>query len=80
MWSVGVLTYIMLSGKLPFTGKDDHETLGLISCGFDPEVGFKSKLWSEVSDLGKQFISQLLILDPTQRLTAEKALEHPWIQ
>jgi serine/threonine protein kinase len=50
IWSVGVLTYIMLSGSLPFHGKDDHETLGLISCGFDPIVGFKSKIWSNVSD------------------------------
>ena len=24
MWSVGVLAYITLSGKLPFIGKDDH--------------------------------------------------------
>lgn len=26
IWTVGVLTYVMLSGKLPFSGEDENET------------------------------------------------------
>ncbi len=36
MWSVGVLSYIMLSGKLPMKGKNDHQTINLIKSGFNP--------------------------------------------
>lgn len=35
--------------------------------------------WDEVSDLGKQFLKQLLQLDPKKRLNAAEALNHPWI-
>jgi serine/threonine protein kinase len=40
MWSVGVLTFDMLSGRLPFYSKDDHETLGKIKKGFNAEEQF----------------------------------------
>lgn len=33
MWSVGIMTYILLSGRSPFRGKDDRETLTRIQEG-----------------------------------------------
>ena len=36
--------------------------------------------WSGVSDKAKDFVKQLLCVDPEQRLSAKQALEHPWIQ
>lgn len=78
MWAVGVLTFIILSGKLPFIGRDDHQTLNYIKNGFSTSE-FKSQVWERVSDAGKDFISSLLTTDPEERLTAEKALQHPWL-
>ncbi|CAE7740785.1 CaMKI, partial [Symbiodinium microadriaticum] len=39
---------------------------------------FHPKYWDNVSIEAKGFISQLLCLDVTARLTVDQALEHPW--
>jgi calcium/calmodulin-dependent protein kinase I len=41
---------------------------------FDPEC------WDEVSENVKDFISHLLMLAPSDRMTAVQALDHPWLQ
>lgn len=33
-----------------------------------------------VSDSAKEFVAQLLVVDPLERLTCEQALKHPWMQ
>ena len=33
MWSMGVITYVLLSGLSPFMGEDDNETLANVSAG-----------------------------------------------
>lgn len=33
-----------------------------------------------VSSTGKAFVAGLLVVDPTKRLTCERALDHPWMQ
>uniref|UniRef100_A0AAV2L1H2 Uncharacterized protein n=1 Tax=Knipowitschia caucasica TaxID=637954 RepID=A0AAV2L1H2_KNICA len=35
--------------------------------------------WPRVSDLAKDFISGLLRVDPCARLSADQALQHPWV-
>ena len=79
MWSVGVLTFDMLSGRMPFYSKDDHETLGKIKKGFNAEEQFSLKPWDSISVLAKDFVEQLLQADPKARLTPSRALKHPWI-
>ena len=34
LWSIGVILYIMLSGKPPFSGKNDDEILAKVQQGF----------------------------------------------
>lgn len=43
------------------------------------EFDFPSPYWDPVSQLGKDFIKKLLVVDPKKRLTAEQALEDSWI-
>jgi calcium-dependent protein kinase len=76
IWSIGVITYILLSGIPPFNGKDDQEIMKAVRKG---KFSFSDKSWSSVSDQAKDFISQLLTLDQNARPSAAEALKHPWI-
>ncbi|CAN8077116.1 unnamed protein product [Agarophyton chilense] len=75
IWASGVVLYIMLCGRFPFWGKTDIEYMKSLSRG-PCMVG---EGWDEVSEEGKQFLRQMLQVDPKKRLTAEKALSHPWV-
>ena len=76
LWSIGVILYIMLSGKPPFAGKNDDEILAKVQQGY---YQFPSKEWSKRSEECKNLISKLMERDTNKRLTATEALDHPWI-
>uniref|UniRef100_A0A8B9KM15 non-specific serine/threonine protein kinase n=1 Tax=Astyanax mexicanus TaxID=7994 RepID=A0A8B9KM15_ASTMX len=77
MWSIGVITYILLSGASPFLGESKQETMANIS-GMNYE--FDEEFFGSTSELAKNFIRQLLTKDTRKRLTIEGALNHPWIK
>ena len=77
MWSVGVLAYILLSGRLPFIGLNQRELFRNIVMG---KYEFDDDQWEDVSPDGKAFVSRLLIVDPAKRMTAESASKHLWMQ
>lgn len=77
MWAVGVLLYIMLSGKMPFYGRDDQACLQMISRG---KYSFPDREWLKISPDAKSLVKGLLQLDPNKRLTANAALQHKWLQ
>lgn len=76
LWSLGVVTYIMLCGFEPFW--DDGGEVGICRKVVQGDYSFPSPWWDEVSDSAKDLITQLLSLDPKKRPTAEEALNHPW--
>ncbi len=43
------------------------------------DYDFPSPQWDNISDMAKDLISRLLVVDPKKRLTAEEMLKHPWI-
>eukprot|EP00903_Cladosiphon_okamuranus_P019694 g18097.t2 len=71
LWSVGVMLYQMISGRLPF--------IPARVCVTKP-VSFPSAVWADVNVGVKNLIEGLLEKEPSQRLTATQALQHPWIQ
>ncbi|XP_027029294.1 death-associated protein kinase 2 isoform X1 [Tachysurus fulvidraco] len=77
MWSIGVITYILISGASPFLGESKQETLANISA---VSYEFDEEFFSSTSELAKSFIRQLLTKDTRKRLTIEGALNHPWIK
>ena len=77
-WSLGVMTYLMLSGGLPFTGKDQHEIARNVVYS---KVNFEKKpIWKVISNEAKDFISKLLDKDLKKRMEMTAALEHPWFK
>uniref|UniRef100_A0A674NKJ8 non-specific serine/threonine protein kinase n=1 Tax=Takifugu rubripes TaxID=31033 RepID=A0A674NKJ8_TAKRU len=77
MWSIGVITYILLSGASPFLGESKQETLGNVSA---MNYNFDEEFFSNTSELAKSFISQLLEKDRRKRMSIQEALNHPWIK
>ena len=77
IWSIGVITYIILSGIPPFNGASDQEIMKKVKLG---KFNFNDPVWKSISDSCKDFISTLLTLDQNTRPSAEKALEHPWLK
>eukprot|EP01118_Nematostelium_gracile_P009544 TRINITY_DN3234_c0_g1_i3.p1 TRINITY_DN3234_c0_g1~~TRINITY_DN3234_c0_g1_i3.p1 ORF type:complete len:122 (-),score=23.13 TRINITY_DN3234_c0_g1_i3:74-439(-) len=77
MWSIGVITYALLSGCFPFFSDDSFEMRDKI---VSAELSFPSDRWAGISVYAKDFIKWLLILEPKDRYTADQAYKHPWIQ
>jgi len=76
MWSVGVITYILLCGFPPFYDDNTAVLFDLImKCQYD----FPSPYWDGISASAKDLITNLLKAKPSRRFTAAQALAHPWI-
>ncbi|XP_078583280.1 uncharacterized protein LOC144865987 isoform X1 [Branchiostoma floridae x Branchiostoma japonicum] len=60
MWSVGVITFILLSGLSPFLGEDDTETMNNV-VEFCWDYEFEDEEWNDISTEAKDFISKLLV-------------------
>lgn len=60
MWSMGVVLYILLSGKVPFPGECNKEIIENVLRG---EYHFEHEAFKVVSDIGKDLIKHLLVKD-----------------
>ena len=69
-WSMGVVLFIMLSGKPPFGGRSNKEIIENVLKG---TYSLASPVWEKISDSAKDLISKLLDRQADMRLTAEEA-------
>ncbi|XP_058989879.1 myosin light chain kinase 2, skeletal/cardiac muscle [Mustela lutreola] len=76
MWSMGVITYMLLSGLSPFLGDDDTETLNNV---LSANWYFDEETFEAVSDEAKDFVSNLIVKDQRARMSAAQCLAHPWL-
>jgi len=68
-WSLGATLYVMLCARFPEFDRSSGK----------PMVRVSGPLWEGVSDSAKDLVRRLMDPDPRQRLSASKALEHPWV-
>eukprot|EP00933_Yihiella_yeosuensis_P014947 TRINITY_DN13183_c0_g6_i1.p1 TRINITY_DN13183_c0_g6~~TRINITY_DN13183_c0_g6_i1.p1 ORF type:complete len:559 (-),score=108.52 TRINITY_DN13183_c0_g6_i1:304-1980(-) len=76
LWSLGVIVFILIAGHMPFAGRSDKETALEIRSG---NYSMRKSRWAHISEEGQDFVKSLLVVNPRYRLTAQAALEHPWI-
>jgi calcium-dependent protein kinase len=76
MWSIGVVLYILLSGKVPFPGDSNKEIIENVMNG---EYHFNHEAFLTVSAPAKDLINKLLVKDVSKRYSAHDAYNHPWI-
>lgn len=77
MWSLGVITFILLCGYPPFPQTNELTALRMVVNG---DFQFYRNDWENVSEDAKDFIRALLVPDPLQRATAKKACAMRWMQ
>jgi len=78
MWSIGVITYILLSGYEPFYSEQGEQDMfkRILKCDYE----FHAPWWDEISENAKDLVKKLLVLDPSKRLSASQALAHSWVR
>ena len=78
LWSLGILTYVMLGGSYPFEAPGQGTELGQkIKSG---KVRFRGSKWEKVSTDAKDAIVGLLNVDKEKRLTLGGLMEHPFLK
>ena len=71
MWALGCIVYRLVCGVVPFPPGLSLVKFCLDKSKFLPKV-------EELTGLAQTFVKGLIVPYPSQRLTAQQALEHPW--
>eukprot|EP00405_Crypthecodinium_cohnii_P041070 CAMPEP_0206556202 /NCGR_PEP_ID=MMETSP0325_2-20121206/18276_1 /ASSEMBLY_ACC=CAM_ASM_000347 /TAXON_ID=2866 /ORGANISM="Crypthecodinium cohnii, Strain Seligo" /LENGTH=656 /DNA_ID=CAMNT_0054056703 /DNA_START=71 /DNA_END=2041 /DNA_ORIENTATION=- len=85
MWSVGIITYLLLVGHSPFNAalriadplQREAEVIKLAESG---QINVGARSWPRLSPAARAFITSLIVPYPGDRLSVEQAWEHPWIK
>lgn len=71
-----MLNLYRLCGFPPFYEENNQKLFDMIKGG---QYEFPSPYWDDVSDMAKDLIRNILVVDPKKRLTAEEIYNHPWV-
>lgn len=69
--------YVLLSGYLPFYGKNEKEVFDKIKQG---KLTFEQKEFEVISEPAKDLIKKLLTVDKRLRYNCAQALKHSWFK
>merc|ERR1719159_254814 len=77
IWAVGIITYVLLSGSLPFFHNVLHKLYRQI---VERDLSFPEQAWKNVSKGALDYILRLLQVRAGDRMTADQSLSHPWLR
>jgi len=66
IWAFGTVVFFLLTGRMPFSQVDEKKDSYTFPNG--------------INKYAKDFVSHMLNVDPSQRYSARKLLEHDWIR
>lgn len=76
LWSLGVVTYVMLCGKPPFWGNYTEQLKRMKK----EQYPMSDVTWQAISKGAKDLIKGMLKNDPRRRLSLDAVLAHPWLK
>ena len=79
IWSIGILTYLLLVGKLPFNDSEDDENEIARQTINEPPPFIEDK-WNYISNEAKDFVCKCLEKDPMNRINITEILNHNWLK
>ncbi|KAF8744267.1 Adenylate sensor of SNF1-like protein kinase, partial [Rhizoctonia solani] len=71
VWSIGVILYLMLAGRLPFEDENTHALMDKICTG-------KYHIPSDIPPDAANLIKNCIVVNPIKRLTMSDIMQHPW--
>jgi len=77
LWSLGVITFLMLAGYLPFNSKNKNEVENLV---LNKKLIYDKETWSKFTKEGNNFVHELLNKDSKYRIDIRQVLEHNWFK
>lgn len=77
IWAVGILTYELLTGSAPFTGQNEKDTYSKIT---NLELQQNDIYENNTSNEVKDFITKILITNPSKRMGLLDMLNHAWLR
>jgi serine/threonine protein kinase len=77
IWSIGVVAYLMLRGRLPFDSKDRHI---LIQKTIEADLDLTGPYWDKFTPYSLDFLRKTMDKNTERRLTVDQALNHAWIR
>ena len=77
IWGLGIITYLLLTGFLPFDDESDEE---IKRQTIEDPVPYPASIWGHISIEGKSFVQDLLLKDPEKRPDIKQVLDHPWLK
>lgn len=77
IWSCGVLLYMLLTGKPPFAGKTQNLLKQRVQTG---DYSLKGQEWAKISGPAIELLKQMLVYNPSSRISARAAMQNPWIK